>query len=244
MSWKPWFTERLAWRGSVIRGDTCDGPPHPIRHISALQCHEWMLRDCAALDLARQQREDSIVNTVTTISAAALLAIPGLLFGKDSQLPPFEQAYALYFGFVFFGIALGLAITEQILSSSAYRKQAEITKAYYTLQSSAEMDSKFVAKVDLARVSCISVFSLALLLSAIGFSQVRSNSHGKSSAAVTAAAAATSSSPSASASAPSSSATTPVAGSAFRLRERAEISAGRNPAGSPKAIDVGSRSQK
>lgn len=78
LSWSPWFEERLRSRGSHVRGDYTEDP-HPIAHISGIQCYEWMREECAALDLARQQREDNVVSLVTTISATALLGIPGLL---------------------------------------------------------------------------------------------------------------------------------------------------------------------
>ena len=179
-SWQPWFVERLAWRGSRIRGNHSEDEPHPLQHITALQCHEWMLRDCAALELARQQREDGVITTVTNISSGALLAIPGLLFSKGLELPPFFDNQALYIGFTCFGIALASAITEQIMSRAAYKRQADISKAYHRLESTIQSDIKSVGRVEFTRNSSILFFAAALLLSAYGLTQLRSTNHGQS----------------------------------------------------------------
>jgi hypothetical protein len=185
-SWQPWFNARLAWRGSRIRGDNCDDEPHPMRHIDALQCHEWMLTECAALDLARQQREDNVVSSIITISSAALLAIPGLFFGKDTRLPSISDGWALYSGFGFFALGLAFAFAEQILSSSAYKRQVAISRAWYRLESTEQSDEKSVSRVGRARLACIASFAIALSFSALGLSQVRSSEHGQSSLSATA----------------------------------------------------------
>jgi hypothetical protein len=241
-SWKPWFEERIDWRGSHARGNACEGEPHPMRHISALQCHEWMLRDCAALELARQQREDSIVATITNVSAAALLAIPGLLFSKDLILPSFEEGSVLYLGYTCFLLAFSLAVLEQVFSTSAYEIQADISKAYYRLESLNQSDSYAVWKVTFTRKLCIWSFCLALLLSAIGFGQVRSNNNGRpdTPAASTPAAA-----PSTAAAAPSTAAAAPSTAAAAStsndggLRERSEVSAGGSSVRPSEAVKFG-----
>jgi drug/metabolite transporter (DMT)-like permease len=204
--------------------------------MTALQCHEWMRQECAALNLARQQREDAIVTSVTNISSAALLAIPGLLFSKGLRLPEFGEGWALYVGFACFGMALTLAFLEQILSSSAYRKQAEITQKYYRLESEDQDDKPSVRRVNNARQACVYVFGAALAFSALGLSQIRSEDHGQSTVPSSSAAAAAAAAAAASAAATTTPTPTVAVSSTGRgLRERSEIRTGR---GSPVATQA------
>lgn len=172
-SWGSWFEDHIYCRGSWVRGPVREGEAHPLAHIKGAQCHEWLRADCAALELARQEREDSIIASITNISSASLVAIPGLIFGVGTMLPEFRTGWALYSGLAGFGLALALAFLEQIASSSAYRKQADIARAYYHKQSATRSDDKSVKFVNRLRNSAILVFGMALLLSAYGLTQLR-----------------------------------------------------------------------
>jgi len=122
-----------------------------------------MRAECATIDLARQGREDGLISTITQISSAALLAIPGFLFSL-TDLPSFNRAPLVYIGIGTFLVSLLSAMLEQYLSGIAYRKQREIAINYYLLKDTKVLDGCFVKIVNLARnVSYIS-FIIAVVV--------------------------------------------------------------------------------
>ncbi|MEA1014179.1 hypothetical protein [Sphingosinicella sp. LY1275] len=124
-----------------------------------------MISQCAALEAARQAREDGLVSAVTQVSAAALLAIPGLFFSADSKMPPLVESPLIYLGIISFLAALLLAMLEQHFSAKAYQRQQEITEAYYTQQSTETHDPNALARVQRMRKGSYIFFALAVLLS-------------------------------------------------------------------------------
>ena len=141
---------------------------HPIDHIDSLKCYEWMLSECAAANAQRQAREDGLIGTVTQISSAATLTIPGFALASDAKIPNFMEAPAIYLGLAAFGAALILAMAEQHLSSIAYSKHIEIVQSYYTKLSDVTEDKQSRDRVRNARWLAYGCFGLALTLSSIG----------------------------------------------------------------------------
>ncbi|HEY0626733.1 MAG TPA: hypothetical protein VGD10_08360 [Allosphingosinicella sp.] len=143
-------------------------PQHPIAHIDKLKCYEWMLAECASLNSHRQAREDSLIATITQISSAAVLAIPGLFFAADVRLPQFTDSPFLYIGVVGFLLALAASMAEQHYSAVAHAKQIEIVQAYYTRQSAEIEDQPSRQRVRYARRAAYALFTLSLLTSSLG----------------------------------------------------------------------------
>ena len=143
-------------------------PRHPIDHVDPLKCYEWMLAECASANAQRQAREDGLVGTVTQISSAAILAVPGFALATDTAIPSFSKAPLLYLGMIGFGFALLTAMAEQHFSSIAYAKHIEVVEAYYTKRSDITEDLTSRARVRMARWLAYSFFAMALLVTAIG----------------------------------------------------------------------------
>lgn len=145
-----------------------DSPSHPIEHIDTLKAYEWMLSQCAAADAQRQAREDGLVGTITQISSAAILAVPGVMFASNTAVPNFLSAPLLYAGLLCFGAALFSAMVEQHFSSLAYAKHVEVLHAYYTKSSTETEDKPSRRRARIARRTSYAVFSAALLLTTVG----------------------------------------------------------------------------
>jgi hypothetical protein len=146
-----------------------------------------MRAECAAYDTARQAREDGIITTITQISSAALLAIPGLLFGTDKDFPTFSQNPSLYLGIGLFLISLVISMFEQFLSAKAYRHQAKIAQAYYTMDSEIRDDSKLIPWVRRSRnIACV-VFAVAIMITARSLITLERSGNGNSAAPTAAA---------------------------------------------------------
>jgi hypothetical protein len=194
-----------------------------------------MLRESASLHLARQQREDALVSTVTTISSAALVAIPGLFLTKGISFPNLISGGVLYFGFLCFGLSLFLAFLEQFLSAKAYQKQIEITQAYYRLESEEQEDKVAVKRLSFIRNLCLIVFFVAIIFTAIGLSQIGSSLDGKSAttsttSATTAASASASAAAAAAAASAASAASAATASNPRRQGDCPKIRPGRGTA--------------
>ena len=143
-------------------------PKHPLAHIDPLKCYEWMLAECAAANAQRQAREDGIVATITQISSAALLAVPGVIFASDVSLPAFRVNPPLYLGLGAFVLALASAMAEQYFSGLAYAKHIEVVQSYYLKQSETCEDEKSRSKVRIARQASYWLFASALLMTGVG----------------------------------------------------------------------------
>lgn len=211
---------------------------HPLSHVDKDRCYEWMRAECAALESARQSREDGIIGTITQISSTALLAIPGLLFGSDQSFPSLYDAPLLYFGIAAFLVTLCLAMLEQFLSAKAYRRQTQIVSEYYLMQSDRTSDSAFVMWVRRCRNGACIMFGLAVVISAAALMMLERKADGKSTATSTATAtsAAPSAAPSTSTAAPSA---IPLAGVP---RERRKVGPRVDPAtSSPEGLNKGAK---
>lgn len=190
---------------------------HPIAHVDPDKCYEWMRSECAALDVARQAREDGLIGTITQISSTALLAIPGLIFGSDQSFPEFLTAKMLYFGIAAFLITLLLSMVEQYLSAKAYRLQTQIVREYYALTSETTRNEAFVKWVRWCRNAACVMFAASVVLSTTALITLERKTNGKPASTTHAAASATSA-----AAPPSSSPTT--SSSKPRLRRlRSEV---------------------
>jgi len=143
-------------------------PDHPLAHVDSGKCYEWMLAQCAALEAQRQAREDSLVATVTQVSSAALLAVPGVIFASGVHLPRFSTDPLLYGGLIFFGTALVAAMVEQYLSGVACSKQIAIVRAYYLKDSPRTEDKMSLQRVRRCRYLSFACFGVALIVTALG----------------------------------------------------------------------------
>jgi len=148
-------------------------PRHPLANVDPDKCYEWMLSQCAAAESQRQAREDGLVGTVTQISSAALLAVPGVIFASSAQLPQFLRDPLLYLGLVAFGFALVAAMAEQYLSGMAYSKHVEVVQAYYLKESDTIEDEQSRRRVRSARYACFASFAVALIFTALGLLNLR-----------------------------------------------------------------------
>jgi hypothetical protein len=127
-----------------------------------------MLAQCAALEAQRQGREDGLVGTVTQISSAALLAVPGVIFASSVHLPRFAIDPCLYLGLILFAFALLAAMAEQYFSGLACSKQVDVVRAYYLKRSSEIQDKTSVRRVRVARYISFACFGVALIVTALG----------------------------------------------------------------------------
>lgn len=160
--------------------------PHPLAHVDQDRRHDWMREDCAAYNTARQAREDAIITTITQISSAALLAIPGILFGANKDFPTFHQKPSLYLGIVLFFISLVFSMIEQYISAKACRHQVKIAEAFYTMESEVRDDSKLIPWVRRSRnIACI-VFGVAIVITASSLITLERTGNGNSAAPATA----------------------------------------------------------
>ena len=141
---------------------------HPLADVDSGKCYEWMLAQCAALEAQRQGREDGLVGTVTQISSAALLAVPGVMFASGVELPRFAVDPFLYLGLVFFGVALIAAMTEQDFSGLACSKQIDVVRAYYLKKSAKTKDEASLKRLRTARHLSFACFGFALIVTALG----------------------------------------------------------------------------
>lgn len=147
-------------------------PPHALAHLTGRECYDLLIAERAALVAARQGREDGLVGTITQISAAALLLIPGVLTSA-TKLPSLREGPILYLGMVGFLVALCAALAEQWLSGTAYRRQQEVTEAYYLKQSEKTYDERSSTLVRRAQATSLTFFAFALLFSVIGFVEIQ-----------------------------------------------------------------------
>ena len=145
-----------------------DEPEHPLEHIDSGKCYEWMLAQCAALEAQKQAREDGLVGTVTQISSAALLAVPGVMFASGVDIPGFAIDPTLYIGMFFFVLALTAAMAEQYFSGVACAKQIAVVRAYYLKNSAKIEDKTSLRRVRLARYISFACFGVALIVTALG----------------------------------------------------------------------------
>jgi hypothetical protein len=148
-------------------------PKHPLAHVDPDKCYEWMLSECAAANAQRQAREDGLVATVTQISSAALLAVPGVIFASQVHLPSFETNPLLYLCLLAFTFALMAAMAEQYFSGLAYEKHIEVVQTYYLRDSEETEDKPSRLRVRAARYACFASFGVALMLTALGLLNIR-----------------------------------------------------------------------
>ena len=151
---------------------------HPLSHVDTDKCYEWLRLDCAALDLARQAREDGLIGTVTQISSAALLAIPALLLNSEKEFPRWAEDRLLITGVTLFVLSLSLAMTEQLMSAKSYDRQTRIARDYYLQRSEKREDETFVLWVGRIRRSAYATFAAAVLISMFALFHLESTSHG------------------------------------------------------------------
>lgn len=152
---------------------------HPIAHIPDATAYEWMREDCAALDAARQAREDNLMNVIVQTSSAAVLAIPGLFIASGSAIPLFETAWPVYVGTVAFALAFGSACIEQVLSGKAYQAQKRVVEQYYLKRSDQTSDKRAISRADFARNAALVFFAIAVSLASLGLAQFARGSNGK-----------------------------------------------------------------
>ena len=98
-----------------------------------------------------------------------MLAIPGIFFASDTQMPSFVGSPLLYLGIACFGLALCAALGEQHFSAVANERQIVIVQEYYTKRSAATEDRPTRERVKWARRAAYFLFAAALAMSAIGF---------------------------------------------------------------------------
>lgn len=141
---------------------------HPLAHIDPEVAYGWMLSECAAATTQRQARQDGLVATVTQVSSAALLAVPGLLFATQAKFPAATRDPLLYLGLLAFGLAFLSALAEQFFSSAAHDKHIQIMHEYYTFRSVKTEDRQSRRQVKIARNLCYAFFALALISTTFG----------------------------------------------------------------------------
>jgi hypothetical protein len=108
------------------------------------------------------------MSTVSQISSAALLAIPGVFFAASTPMPDIRHGWLLYAGIISFGLSLVAAMLEQHLSAIAYERQIEVVQAYYTKQSTEREHPVSLRRVKKARRAAYLLFALALIMSSLG----------------------------------------------------------------------------
>lgn len=143
-------------------------PPHSLSHLTNKECYDLLIAERASLVAARQVREDGLIGTITQVSSAALLLIPGTL-ASASKIPNFSTAPILYLGIIGFFVALCSSLLEQWFSGKAYQKQQEVTEAYYLRKSEQTYDEISEKRVRRTQIAAFVSFGLALLFSVVGF---------------------------------------------------------------------------
>lgn len=148
--------------------EQAETPSHPLHSVDPDKCYEWMLAQCAALNASREARQDGLIATITQISSAAILAIPGLVFASGAATPTLSDSPLLYAGVILFIAALLAALAEQHLSVVAFSKQVEITQSYYLKESAQTQDEKSLGRLKMARTFAYVFFVSGILLASIG----------------------------------------------------------------------------
>jgi hypothetical protein len=124
-----------------------------------------MLEQCANLNATRQARQDGLIGTITQISSAALLAVPGfMLSSRNTHVWNWEMKLVL----IALVVSLLSAMGEQHLSVKAHAKHVEIVQKYYLLESADREDKKSRAQVKLSRQFAYASFLVAIVLTSAG----------------------------------------------------------------------------
>jgi hypothetical protein len=177
-----------------------------------------MRQDCAALVEARQSREDSLIQTITQISSAALLAIPGFLLTSDLGAPNFEDGWSLYLGAILFISTLFISMLEQHFSAKSYKIHEQVVQKYYLLEKQNNCDQQSINLVNNFRIMGCILFFFAVLISAFGLTSLMGEYNGRSNPTT---------STTSSTSSPAAASTSPVAVSfaGIRRSRNTEVSA-------------------
>jgi hypothetical protein len=187
-----------------------------------------MRQDCAALVEARQSREDSLIQTITQISSAALLAIPGFLLTSDLGAPNFEDGWSLYLGAILFISTLFISMLEQHFSAKSYKIHEQVVQKYYLLEKQNNCDQQSINLVNNFRIMGCILFFFAVLISAFGLTSLMGEYNGRSNPTTSSTSSPAASSPAASStSSPAAASTSPVAVSfaGIRRSRNTEVSA-------------------
>jgi len=132
--------------------------------------YDRMLEQCANLNAARQARQDSLTATITQISSAALLAVPGFLLASVDAASAWNGWLKL--GLAALALALLSAMAEQHFSAVAHAKHIKIVEKYYLLESSVREDKKSRLHVKIARQIAYGTFVAAIILTSAGLFQM------------------------------------------------------------------------
>jgi hypothetical protein len=140
---------------------------HPLDGVSEWECYDQHISERNKLISAKREAEDGFVKTIIQLSSAIVLAVPSVLALDKSNVR--VPSFFLMAGIALVGLSLVLALSEQFMSSVAYKKQIEKTDLYYTKMTSdvsPPLASKFV-QFSLAATFAVFVTGILLVSSAL-----------------------------------------------------------------------------
>lgn len=111
-----------------------ESKPHPLDGVEEWDCYDQLISERNKLITAKKESEDGFTKTIIQLSSAIVLAVPSVFLLKDGSTR--EPSLLFTLGMICTGTALLFSLTEQFLSSFAYRAQIKKTDAYYTKKTS------------------------------------------------------------------------------------------------------------
>jgi hypothetical protein len=97
--------------------------------VSEWDCYDQHISERNKLITAKKEAEDGFIKTIVQLSSAIVLGVPGVLIFNDGATR--NPSTPLWVGILIVGVSLIFALSEQFLSSVAYRHQIAKTDAYY-----------------------------------------------------------------------------------------------------------------
>ena len=144
--------------------------PHPLADIDPWVRFDQHIQERNRLISGRRETEDGYIKTVIQLSSAILLLVPGLLntLAKTGMAGIHNATLA---GLSFIALSLTTALSEQFLSSIAYKTQIKKTDSYYLMKSS-DMNPPTITKiVELVMLASFATFLVGILI--ISYSLVK-----------------------------------------------------------------------
>lgn len=136
---------------------------HPLADTDPWVRFDQHIQERNRLISCKRETEDGYIKTVIQLSSAILLLVPSLLNNRAGTEAT-GISTATIVGLVFIALALTTAISEQFLSSVAYKKQMEKTDSYYSMKSDDIRPPTITKLVELAMSASFATFLTGILV--------------------------------------------------------------------------------
>lgn len=136
---------------------------HPLADVDAWVRFDQHIQERNRLISCRRETEDGYIKTVIQLSSAILLLVPGLL-NTSAKTGMAGIQTATFVGLSFIALSLTAAISEQFLSSMAYKTQMTKTDSYYLMESSDINPPTITKVVETAMSVSFATFLIGILV--------------------------------------------------------------------------------